>query len=84
MEDGGIQGFSAADPRDGSIFAMFVHPVYEGRGVGQKLLPLACGTLKETGHQSAILATEPATRAERFLRNADLRQKGLREVRRRQ
>jgi GNAT superfamily N-acetyltransferase len=68
VEDGSIQGFSAADPRDGSIFALFVHPTCEGRGIGQKLLPLACGTLEEAGHQSAILATEPTTRAERFYR----------------
>jgi GNAT superfamily N-acetyltransferase len=33
-EDGAIQGFSAAHPRDGSICALFVHPLYERRGIG--------------------------------------------------
>ena len=63
MENGDIQGFSAADPRDGSIFALFVHPAYEGRGIGQRLLPLACQTLKAAGYQTATLTTGPSTRA---------------------
>jgi ribosomal protein S18 acetylase RimI-like enzyme len=67
-EDGAIQGFSAADPRDGSIFALFVHPDYERRGIGRALLPLACGALKERGHDTAVLTTEAGTRAERFYR----------------
>jgi hypothetical protein len=37
-EDGAIRGFSAADPRDGSIFALFVHPLYEGGN--QKVLAI--------------------------------------------
>jgi len=67
-QDGRIQGFSAGDPRDGSIFALFVDPAYEGRGIGQKLLPLACETLKAAGYQAATLTTEPSTRAEKFYR----------------
>ena len=67
-QDGAIQGFSAADPRDGSICALFVHPFYEGRGIGRALLPLACETLRASGHATATLTTETATRAERFYR----------------
>lgn len=67
-EDATIQGFSAGDPRDGSICALFVHPSREGRGIGRALLPLACDTLRESGHVKATLYTEPATRAERFYR----------------
>jgi GNAT superfamily N-acetyltransferase len=37
-EDGPIQGFSAADHRDGSICALFVNPIYERRGIGRALL----------------------------------------------
>src|SRR5882762_3126406 len=34
-KDGGlIQGMSAGDPRDGSIWALFVDPAHEGRGIG--------------------------------------------------
>jgi GNAT superfamily N-acetyltransferase len=67
-EDGAIQGFSAADSRDGSICALFVHPSYEGRGIARALLPLACNELKAGGHAKAVLTTEAATRAERFYR----------------
>jgi GNAT superfamily N-acetyltransferase len=67
-EDGAIQGFSAADPRDGSIFALFVHPSYERRGIGRALLTLDCSVLKESGHAIATLTTEAGTRAERFYR----------------
>ena len=67
-EDGAIQGFSAADPRNGEIFALFIHPAYEGRGIGRALLPLACQILRDSGHKVAMLTTEPGTRAERFYR----------------
>jgi GNAT superfamily N-acetyltransferase len=67
-EDGAIQGFSAADPRDGSIFALFVHPSHERRGIGRALLPLACDILSDAGHVTATLTTDPATRAEKFYR----------------
>ena len=67
-EDGAVQGFSAADPRDGTIFALFVHPDYEGRGIGRALLPLACAELKAAGFAVAQLNTGPGTRAERFYR----------------
>lgn len=67
-EDAAIQAFSAADPRDGSICALFVHPLYERRGIGRALLPLACAMLKDSGHATAVLTTEARTRAERFYR----------------
>jgi GNAT superfamily N-acetyltransferase len=67
-EGGAIQGFSAADPRDGTIFALFVHPSHEGRGIGRALLPLACQILRDSGHAVATLTTAAGTRAERFYR----------------
>ena len=67
-EDSAVQGFAAGDPLDGWIFALFVAPDYEGRGIGQQLLPLACETLRRAGHDTAMLSTEKGTRAERFYR----------------
>lgn len=78
-EDGAIQGFSAADARDGSICALFVHPSYEGRGIGRALLPLACNILKESGHATAVLTTEAGTRAERFYRTDGWTELGRKE-----
>lgn len=67
-QDGAIQGFSVADPRDGTIFGLFVHPDYEGRGIARALLPLACEDLRIAGHTVATLTTDPGSRAERFYR----------------
>lgn len=67
-EAGAILGFSSADPRDGSIFALFIDPAHEGRGIGQALLAAACASLARDGHASACLTTGEGTRAERFYR----------------
>ena len=67
-EDGAVQGFAAGDTRDGWIFGLFVAPEYEGRGIGQLLLPLACETLRKAGYTIAKLSTGAGTRAERFYR----------------
>ena len=66
--DGVIAGFSSADPRDGSIFALFVDKDFEGRGAGQALLARACKALRDAGHRRAWLNTGIGTRAERFYR----------------
>src|SRR5262245_24672661 len=69
-DDGVIQGLSAGDPRDGSIWALFVDPAFEGRGIGQTLIQAACRSLREAGYQVATLSTDPGSRAELFyLRN---------------
>jgi len=67
-EAGAILGFASADPRDGSIFALFIDPAHEGRGIGQALLAAACASLARDGHASACLTTGEGTRAERFYR----------------
>ncbi|TLX13052.1 GNAT family N-acetyltransferase [Rhizobium sp. MHM7A] len=69
-ENGTVVGFSAADPRDGNVWALFVAPGFEGRGIGSVLLGEACACLKEAGLGRAWLTTDPDTRAERFYRAA--------------
>ena len=69
-EHGIIEGFSAGDPRNGSIWALFVDPAFEGHGIAQALVREACKSLITAGHRVATLSTSPGTRAERFyLRN---------------
>lgn len=68
-EAGAIHGFSSADPRDGSIFALFMDQASEGRGIARQLLDAACRHLAAAGHTRAWLSTDPGTRAERFYRH---------------
>ena len=69
-EGGQILGFSAGDPRDGTIWALFVDPGCERRGIGRALFKAACDTLRRAGHRTAVLTTDSGTRAERFYRAA--------------
>ena len=65
-QEGAVQGFAAGDIRDGWIWALFVAPEYEGRGIGRALLSMACETLRNAGYTVANLCTAAGTRAERF------------------
>jgi ribosomal protein S18 acetylase RimI-like enzyme len=78
-EEGAVQGFAVADPRDGTIFGLFVHPHFEGRGIARTLLPLACNDLRQAGFPVATLTTGPGTRAERFYRANGWRETGRRD-----
>lgn len=76
-EDGSIVGFSAGDPRNGNIFALFVEERYERRGIGKALFERACKVLVEAGCARMWLTTWPGTRAERFYREAGWRVTGM-------
>src|SRR5438045_3476141 len=66
-EDGIVQAFAAGDIRDGWIWALFVAPEYEGRGIGRALLSMACETLRNAGYTVANLSTAAGTRAQALL-----------------
>ena len=68
--EGRILGFSAADTRNGTIWALFIDPDHEGRSIGRALLARACDVLREAGHRAATLGTEPGSRADCFYREA--------------
>ena len=63
---GEVVAFSMADRADASIFALFVLPECEGRGLGNRLLDLALQWLWDSGAELAWLTTAPHTRAARF------------------
>lgn len=63
-------GFSVATLTDQTIWALFVHPEYEGRGIGKELLALAVDWLFEQGAESISLTTDPDTRADRLYQSA--------------
>jgi GNAT superfamily N-acetyltransferase len=76
VEDDKVVGFSAADPRDGSIFALFMDAAYEGRGIARALFERACSVLMDAGCPRMWLTTWPGTRAEQFYRKAGWRVTG--------
>lgn len=69
-EAGRILGFAAADPANGSVWALFVDPAEEGRGIGRALLSSVLSDLRRAGWARARLSTQPGSRAERFYRRA--------------
>ena len=66
MEGDAIAGFSMADRRDGSIFALFMDAGHEGKGHGSALLAACEDWLRTGGHATARLTTGRDTRAFRF------------------
>jgi GNAT superfamily N-acetyltransferase len=64
--DGAIVGFSYADNANASIWALFIQPGQEGRGLGKALLDQATAWLFEQGHERIRLTTGAGTRADRF------------------
>jgi len=66
--DGVPVGFSMADVEDGCVFAAFVLPEFEGRGLGRSLMDRAEAFLFQH-HQMIWLETAEASRASGFYRN---------------
>lgn len=75
--DGRVAGFSAGDPRDGTIWALFVDPAQERIGLGAMLLAKACGDLQADGHATLRLSADPGTKAARLYRRLGWEEVGL-------
>lgn len=69
MADGQPAGFAMADAEEGSVFALFVCPQFEGLGLGRMLLAEAEAFLFAT-HETLWLETGAASRAFGFYRKA--------------
>jgi len=75
-EDGAILGIAASDCATRWIWALFIRPGHEGRGIGRALFAVACDTLIGAGCRTLTLSTDPDTRAARFYRAAGWRESG--------
>lgn len=64
--DGTVAAFCYAARNDASIWALFVDPAHEGRGLARTLLQLAVDWLFALGHAQVKLDTTAGTRADRF------------------
>jgi GNAT superfamily N-acetyltransferase len=78
---GEVAGFSVASLADASIWALFVRPEHEGKGIGARLLSLATAWLFDMGAPSVTLTTGAGTRAARFYerrgwQRGEIRQEG--------
>ncbi|PTE17339.1 GNAT family N-acetyltransferase [Cereibacter changlensis JA139] len=67
VEDSEVIGFSMIDAEEGSLFAAFVLPSHEGRGVGRRIVEAAERELF-TRHAVCWLETGSTTRAAQFYR----------------
>lgn len=75
--DGQIAGFAVGDRRRSNIWALFVDPTFEKRGVGRALHEQMIRWLFAAGADRLWLSTEPGTRAEFFYKAAGWRPAGM-------
>jgi len=65
-QDGDVVAFAIGNAVTGNVWALFVHPDYEGRGYGRQLHHTMVEWLWSTGARRLWLTTEPGTRAQRL------------------
>ena len=75
--DGGVVGFAIADLVDNNIWALFIHPGFEGMGIGKKLHEEMLNWYFSQTDKTVWLGTSPETRAELFYRKAGWKEVGV-------
>ncbi len=63
-----IVGFAIADLIDNNIWALFIHPDYEAKGIGKRLHNIMLDWYFKQSKEIVWLGTSPNTRAEKFYR----------------
>ncbi len=71
-----IVGFSIIDLKENNIWALFLHPDFEKRGIGRKLHDLMLDWYFSQTQTTVWLGTAPKTRAEEFYRRAGWKEIG--------
>lgn len=75
--DNEIAGFAIADLQDNNVWALFVDPEYEGRGVGKALHSTMLDWYFRQRKNLVWLSTSAGTRAEVFYRKMGWQQTGI-------
>ena len=75
--DSTIVGFAIADLKDNNIWALFVHPDYENKGVGKELHRLMLDWYFTQTKETVWLGTAFNTRAETFYRMNGWKEAGM-------
>lgn len=68
--NGRIVGFAIADLKEHNIWALFLHPDFEKRGIGKTLHDMMLDWYFGQTQQTVWLGTAPGTRAESFYQKA--------------
>ena len=74
--DNRIVGFAIADLKEHNIWALFIDPVFEGKGIGYRLHQLMMDWYFNNSIETVWLSTAPATRGYQFYRNRGWKEKG--------
>ena len=74
--DNEIVGFSIVDLKDHNIWALFLKPEFEKKGIGRKLHDIMLSWYFEQTKTNVWLGTSPNTRAEVFYRKAGWKEIG--------
>ncbi|MDB5197832.1 MAG: family N-acetyltransferase [Flaviaesturariibacter sp.] len=74
---GVIVGFAIADLQDHSVWALFLQPEFEGKGIGRELHRLMLDWYFSQTKETCWLTTAPGTRAEYFYRKAGWKDCGM-------
>lgn len=72
-----IVGFSIVDLQDNNVWALFVRPGFDQRGIGRQLHDTMLDWYFTQTQESLWLGTAPGTRAEAFYRKAGWEETGL-------
>lgn len=75
--DGKITGFSIVDLKDNNIWALFVDPDFEKKGIGKKLHDVMLDWYFTQTKENVWLGTSPNTRAELFYRKSGWNEIGI-------
>lgn len=75
-ENSQITGFSIVSVIDRNIWALFVHPDHEGKGIGRQLHDIMLSWYFSQTNETIWLSTAPGTRAEKFYRKAGWKETG--------
>jgi GNAT superfamily N-acetyltransferase len=72
-----VVGFAIVSIKDRNVWALFIDPGFEGKGIGKKLHDDMMNWYFSKTDKTVWLGTAPGTRAEKFYRNAGWKETGL-------
>jgi GNAT superfamily N-acetyltransferase len=75
--NGEIVGFAIVDTVDKNVWALFIDPAWEGKGIGKKLHDIMIDWYFDQTKDTIWLGTAPGTRAEEFYRRAGWKEAGM-------